>query len=68
MQCNVCTACARYMHGVCIACAWHVHGMCTARAWRVHGMCMACAWRGQVVLSLRLTEAEVEKVVLDPKE
>ena len=61
-------ACAWRVHGMCVACAWHVRGMCTARAWRVHGTCMACAWRGQVVLSLRLTEAEVEKVVLDPKE
>ena len=40
-------------------------GMCMCLAW----LACACAWRlGQVVLSLRLTEAEVEKVVLDPKE
>ena len=57
-----------------MACAWHVRDtyMCMARVWHLHGMCMAracaCAWRDQVVLSLRLTEAEVEKVVLDPKE
>ena len=41
--------------------AWY----CVCLAW----LACACAWRlGQVVLSLQLTEAEVEKVVLDPKE
>ena len=43
-----------------------MHGKCMRLAWLAW---LASTWRlGQVVLSLRLTEAEVEKVVLDPKE